>query len=148
MYRVLETQDFYPLSLLFQASGLEVKPSRETPPGTLAMWRCEEVGTGRLLAAVTLQTRAGHFVLAQLAVAEDRRGQGLGEMLLALAEDQAARRGADRLWLVGKVPKFYEKYRWVEVDRQQAPAISRCLTCDQFQVDCFPSIMKKDLGKG
>lgn len=145
MYRVLETHEFYPLSRLFQKSGLEVKPSREAPPETLAMWRCEDPATGDLLAAVTLQRRAGRLVLAQLAVEEAHRGQGLGTRLLQVAEDRAAQLGARELWLVGKVPGFYARYHWVEVPRQAAPPISRCLTCGQFQVDCFPSIMKKDL---
>ena len=73
------------------------------------------------------------------------RGQGLGSELLAVAEAQAVRLGAKELWLVGKVPDFYRQFHWVEVPREDAPPISKCLTCDQFQVDCFPSIMRKVL---
>lgn len=146
MYPVFETQDFYPLSQLYHDSGLEVKPSHDTPPGTLAMLRCEDPETGRLLAAATLQIRAAHyFVLAHLAVVPDLRGTGLGARLLALAEDRARELGAREIWLVGKVPDFYARYQWHTVAREDAPPISRCLTCEQFQVDCFPSIMKKTL---
>ena len=145
MYQIVPTQFFYPLSQLYHDSGLEVTPSQEAPEGTLALWRCDDPETGALLGAATLQMRAGHFVLAHLAVAEGHRGQGLGAELLAVAETQAARLGAKTLWLVGKVPEYYRQFHWQEVPRDQAPPISRCLTCEQFQVDCFPSVMCKQL---
>lgn len=63
MYSIQETQDFYPLSLLYQERGLEVTPSHTPPQGTLFMLRCEDSETGELAAAATLQRRAGHFVL-------------------------------------------------------------------------------------
>lgn len=61
MYSIRETQDFYPLSLLYQESGLEVTPGHTPPQGTLSMLRCEDSETGELVAAATLQHRAGHF---------------------------------------------------------------------------------------
>ena len=64
-----------------------------------------------------------------------------------MAETQAARLGAKTLWLVGKVPEYYQQFHWQQVPRDQAPPISRCLTCEQFQVDCFPSVMRKHLVK-
>ena len=145
MYSIRETQDFYPLSLLYQESGLEVTPGHTPPQGTLSMLRCEGSETGELVAAATLQHRAGHFVLAHLAVVSHLQGGGLGSQLLASAEHHAKQLGARELWLVGKVPGFYARYQWHTVPREMAPPISRCLTCSQFQVDCFPSIMKKEL---
>ena len=52
MYSIRETQDFYPLSLLYQESGLEVTPGHTPPQGTLSMLRCEDSETGELVAAV------------------------------------------------------------------------------------------------
>ena len=92
MYSIQETQDFYPLSLLYQERGLEVTPSHTPPQGTLFMLRCEDSETGELAAAATLQRRAGHFVLAHLAVASHLQGSGLGSQLLASAPRQAAGR--------------------------------------------------------
>ena len=86
MYSIRETQDFYPLSLLYQESGLEVTPGHTPPQGTLSMLRCEDSETGELVAAATLQHRAGHFVLAHLAVVSHLQGGGLGSQLLASAE--------------------------------------------------------------
>ena len=104
MYSIRETQDFYPLSLLYQESGLEVTPGHTPPQGTLSMLRCEDSETGELVAAATLQHRAGHFVLAHLAVVSHLQGGGLGSQLLASAEHHAKQLGARELWLVGKVP--------------------------------------------
>ena len=52
MYSIRKTQDFYPLSLLYQESGLEVTPGHTPPQGTLSMLRCEDSETGELVAAV------------------------------------------------------------------------------------------------
>ena len=92
MYSIRETQDFYPLSLLYQESGLEVTPGHTPPQGTLSMLRCEDSETGELVAAATLQHRAGHFVLAHLAVVSHLQGGGLGSQLLASAEHHAKQR--------------------------------------------------------
>ena len=70
MYQITPTQFFYPLSVLYHESGLEVTPSQEAPEGTLALWRCDDLEDGSLLGAATLQMRAGHHVLAHLAVAK------------------------------------------------------------------------------
>ena len=132
------------MSVLYHESGLEVTPSQEAPEGTLALWRCDDLEDGSLLGAATLQMRAGHHVLAHLAVAEAARGQGLGSELLAVAEAQAVRLGAKSCGSWGRYRTFTANSTgWKSPGR--CPSISKCLTCDQFQVDCFPSIMRKVL---
>lgn len=143
IYKILETNDFYPLSVLFHNSGLEVAISDETPPPTIKMWRCEDAD-GKLLAAMTIEKKKGLFVLGNLAVDEEMRGKGLGTELLELAERQVRELDAKEFWLVGKVPGFYKQYGWEEVDREAAPEISGCLRCQQFGTTCFPSVMKKN----
>ena len=139
MYQITPTQFFYPLSVLYHESGLEVTPSQEAPEGTLALWRCDDLEDGSLLGAATLQMRAGHHVLAHLAVAEPARGQGLGAELLAVAEAQAVRLGAKELWLVGKVPDFYRQFHWVEVPREDAPVTnSRWTASPALCAKCCP----------
>ena len=141
MNRIKETTEYYPLSELFHNSGLEVKPS-DTPPETARkLWRWDD--ENGLAGACQVGIRQGYWCLECLAVREDVRGSGIGKALLDLAEEEARSHGAREMWLTGKVPEYYEQFGWVRVAREDAPAISKCLTCDQFNVDCFPSIMKK-----
>ena len=142
MYSIRKTQDFYPLSLLYQESGLEVTPGHTPPQGTLSMLRCEDSETGELVAAVLGIHADKQAARCLWQDPQDRgRGHAIGEKLT----HHAKQLGARELWLVGKVPGFYARYQWHTVPREMAPPISRCLTCSQFQVDCFPSIMKKEL---
>lgn len=145
--RILETDDFYPLSVLFNGSGLEVKISRETKPGTLKMWRCEDEDTGELLGAAVLMHKNGCFVLEDLAVLERCRGMGLGKTLMNIALDEAKGRGATEIWGCAKVPEYYYQYGWVEMDRYTSPDISNCQRCHQFGKTCFPSIIRKELSR-
>ena len=50
-YRISETEDYYPISVLCNECGLEVEPSKEVPDHNLKMWKCEDEDTGELLAA-------------------------------------------------------------------------------------------------
>ncbi len=143
MHQIKETKEYYPLSILFQESGLEVKPSQTAPETTRKLWRWDD--DQGLAGACQLGIRAGYWCLECLAVREDVRKTGIGRELLFLAEQEAKAMGGTEIWLVGKVPAYYEQFGWVRVPREEAPAISKCLTCGQFQVDCFPSIMKKIL---
>lgn len=141
MNRIKETTEYYPLSELFHNSGLEVKPSQNPPETTRKLWRWDD--ENGLAGACQVGIRQGYWCLECLAVREEVRGSGIGKALLDLAEEEARSHGAREMWLTGKVPEYYEQFGWVRVAREDAPAISKCLTCDQFNVDCFPSIMKK-----
>lgn len=143
MKKIKETNDYRRLSAFYQENGLEIEVSETAPEGTLKNWKCEDEGTKELLAAATLQKRDGCYVLGDLAVTEAFRGTGMGKALLRIAEDEAKSLGAKEMWLVGKVPEFYKKFDWTEVQRETAPDISRCQSCEDFGITCFPSIMKK-----
>ncbi|MDD5824079.1 MAG: GNAT family N-acetyltransferase [Firmicutes bacterium] len=140
--RIEITEDFTPLAHLYNACGLEVKPDAKMPDGTLRLWRCFDAN-GKLLAAATLQKFEASFVLKHLAVDEAARGLGIGAHMLKIVEETAASLGAKELWLVGKVPEFYKKYNWEVVAPKDAPPISNCQTCPQFNTNCWPSIMRK-----
>lgn len=143
MKTIKGTGDFAKLSAFYKDNGLEIEVSETAPEGTLKSWQWEDEKTSELLAAATLQKRDGCYVLADLAVKEELRGSGMGKKLLQIAEDEAKSLGAGEMWLVGKVPAFYSKFGWKEMERETAPDISRCQTCEDFGVSCFPSIMKK-----
>lgn len=144
MYRITETHDYYSLSELFHNSGMEVEIEETIPPETLKMWRCEDEG-GRLLGGAVLQHKSGCFVLEDLAVVEDQRLRGIGLELMGLALQEAKERGAKEIWGCAKIPAYYLSKGWQEMDRASSPTISHCQTCEQFNVSCFPCIIRKDL---
>lgn len=143
MKTIKETSDYGRLSAFYEQNGLDIDVSETAPEGTLKNWKYEDEETKELLAAATLQKRDGCYVLADLAVKGELRGTGMGKALLKLAEDEAKALGAGEMWLVGKVPAFYSKFGWTETERETAPDISRCQSCQDFGVTCFPSVMKK-----
>ena len=81
-YRISETEDYYPISVLCNECGLEVEPSKEAPDHNLKMWKCEDEDTGELLAAAVAGYRDGCYVLEQLAVKKEYRNEHLGEKML------------------------------------------------------------------
>ena len=42
-YVIKETEDYYPLSVLFHESGMEIEISETPPEGMVKMWRMENV---------------------------------------------------------------------------------------------------------
>lgn len=139
--RLYETDDFYPLGVLFKACGLEVKPE-EKPEGIVKMWRVDDED-GELIAAATAQVLNGIYVAKHLAVTEACRGKYIGKKLLNLIEEELIGRGAKEMWLAGKVPEYYIKFGWETVPAEEAPPFSKCLVCKQFNNGCYPSIMRK-----
>ena len=77
-YRISETEDYYPISVLCSECGLEVEPSKEAPEHNLKMWKCEDKDTGELLAAAVAGYRDGCYVLEQLAVKKEYRNEHMG----------------------------------------------------------------------
>ena len=145
MYRIIETTDYYTLSELFHNSGMEVEIEEVAPRGTLKMWRCEDEDTGALLGGAVLQYKSGCYVLEDLAVVEELRCTGIGRAMMDIALEEAKQRGAKEIWGCAKVPEYYLSKGWLEMDRASSPEISHCQTCEQFNVSCFPCIIRKEL---
>ena len=66
-YVITRTEDFYPLSLLYRSSGLEVTPATVSPPGTVALWRCDDPAQRRRLCSSYPAAAGQTVVLAHLA---------------------------------------------------------------------------------
>ena len=66
MYRIVETQDYYPVSVMCHECGLEVEPSQTAPGYVQKMWKCEDTDTGEMVAAAVTAFRDGCHVLENL----------------------------------------------------------------------------------
>lgn len=142
-YIIRETDDFYPLSVLFNKNGLEVAISETPPENIIKMWRLDDPETGALLGAVTLQIRAGVYTLGDMAVEEIHRQQGLGKIMQQLVFDEAKQRGITEVWCTAKIPEYYEHCGWECMDWNTSPmVVVHCDTCQKRGKTCFPEIIR------
>jgi N-acetylglutamate synthase-like GNAT family acetyltransferase len=101
-----------------------------------------------LAGCASLKKDGDWYAVEWLAVADGLRGKGIGSMLVRKIETEAKMRGAERLWALARAPRFFEKIGFRQSapsDRPEGPTLSNCLLCKQYQRDCFPAIMVKNL---
>ncbi|MEU6300067.1 GNAT family N-acetyltransferase [Streptomyces erythrochromogenes] len=75
---------------------------------------------GVILGGLTAWTWAGLCGISMLWVREDSRKDGWGRKILAAAEEEARRRGCDRVCVSSftfQAPEFYQKHGYVETGR-------------------------------
>ena len=90
---------------------------------------------GQLSGVVGLELYPPFALLRSLAVAPHCRGSGLGRTLLAFAEQQAAVRGVDMLFLLTtSAAPFFAAYGYANAQRSEAPAAIQ--TTAQFSGLC------------
>ncbi|MDD4566002.1 MAG: GNAT family N-acetyltransferase [Eubacteriales bacterium] len=147
MYIISESDDYEKLSCLFNENGLEIDAGIRRPHNVVKCWECRDITSNKLIGGASLEIRSGYFVVADVAVDIDYRKEKIGTQLMSIMEDEIIKQGGSEAWLVGKVPEFYIKIGWEIVDRDQAPNISKCFTCDKFGTECFAEVMRKTLVK-
>jgi len=86
--------------------------------------------TGRLAGLLVLVPRSDHLLLDNIAVAPERQGEGLGRILLDLAERRAGEQGFDtiRLYthhLMVENQRIYERDGYVETHRETEHGLGR-----------------------
>ena len=73
------------------------------------------------------------------------RRTGIGKILMNKLINEVRKMGGERIYLVAKVPEFFETLGFEKIVPEDAPAVSKCPECDQYNVTCYPVIMKKEL---
>lgn len=104
---------------LLSACGLPID-DLQAPANHLRLFgcRCE----GQLLGLVGLEMHGPDVLLRSLAVAEAARGQGLGQLLAAHAEQYAAAQGAQAIYLLTTTAEdFFAKRGYSLAERADAP---------------------------
>lgn len=143
-YKVVYTDRYKELLPLYLNAGLEGTMEDEAPEGFITSIELIERHTEKLIGAATLAFHDKFFHLTDLAVEEEYRGQDLGTRLVNESMAEVQRHDGHTLWLMGRVPKFYEKLGFDEVPLDESPMTSNCGTCSQYQKTCFPAVMKID----
>ena len=145
-YTIRETEDFLALSTLFHESGMGVKIEERMPERILKMWRMDDLQTGELVAAVTLEVRDGVYTLGDIAVRNDLQCKGYGKQMQDVVFQEARARGVREIWACAKEPAYYLHSGWQKMDWDTSPNISvYCASCSKRNVTCHPEIMKYTL---
>ncbi len=145
-YIIRETDDFYPLSVLFKENGIGVEISTAAPEKIVKMWRMDDPITGELMASSTLEIRDDVYTLGNIAVREDLHGKGYGKIMQDIVLDHARSLGVGEVWACAKEPDFYKNLGWEALDWDTAPAIdTHCVACGKRGTICNPEKMRYTL---
>jgi ribosomal protein S18 acetylase RimI-like enzyme len=94
---------------------------------------------GEIIGALTAWTWAGLCGISRIWVHQDHRKDGWGAQLLAAAEEEARRRGCDRVCVSSftfQARGFYRKYGYVETGRTLGiPGGGETSTCSSASAD-------------
>jgi len=84
--------------------------------------------------------------IRSLVVRRDLRGQGVGERLLRAGLDEARGLGIPRVYALTRIPEFFAKQGFAEVDKHTLPhkVFNDCVRCTLFP-DCDEVSMVYDL---
>ncbi len=145
MFTISESSDFKGLTELFFRSGLEVSPDEAPPAGLVKCWEITDDNSGKRAGGIKLEKRSHEFVIGAIAVEPSFQRHDLGTIMVQKAIEEVKSLDGKTIFLVAKVPEFFKTLGFISVDRNSVPEISKCLTCEQFNVDCFPEIMRLDL---
>jgi amino-acid N-acetyltransferase len=132
------------IATLLRESGL---PTGDLSSGSdVVLFSC--TGEDGPFAVVGLELHGSCGLLRSLAVAPQRRGEGLGETLLAHAEKAAAERGVKELYLLTTTAERYFSERGYGVtDRATAPAaIARTRQFSELCPSTSVLMVKKNVG--
>ncbi len=142
----LEEQNQKLLMELFVRNGLEYSVDEPIPTDMIAGWEARD-DEGRLAGGCILAMRQGEYIIDGIAVEPEYRNSDVGSRLLAEALELVRARGGATVYLVARAPGFFMKHGFRKIDRESAPVFFECFGCDQFNISCFPEVMRLDISK-
>lgn len=102
---ITETGNYEELIPLFRSSGLEIHAEGGKPQNMITCWRADD-RRGNLLGGVSIERKKGLFVIGDIAVEKEMRGQNIGGCLLGTAMKCIRQMGGRQIYLVAKAPNF------------------------------------------
>ncbi|MDR0424259.1 MAG: GNAT family N-acetyltransferase [Clostridiales Family XIII bacterium] len=159
------TDDYDALVGFFIENGLEFSVNDEVPQDLIKCWDAHmdgasldgapgpagpvapqgEAAGGLLVGGCVLALREGEYIIDGIAVDARLRHMGLGESLLGAALQEIRDLGGKRLFLVARAPDFFRKQGFATVGRDAAPNFFECFSCPQYNLSCFPEVMRLDI---
>ncbi len=137
---IVEYKDHDKLIPFYASRGIEVSKQFENPP--IFSYIIEDESA--LVAAITCSEILGTFIIEAIAVSEQYERQHIGTKLLGFAVAKAKEMKADNIILNAKNPILFEKNGFLIIRKEDVPvdSYSYCFECPDYQVTCFPKIMK------
>lgn len=137
---IVEYKNHNELIPFYASRGIEVSEQFENSP--VFSYVIEE--NENRIAAVTCSEISGTFIVEAIAVSEPYERQHIGTELLNFIVHKAKEMNADNIILNAKNPVLFEKNGFSIIDKEEVPvdAYSYCFECPDYQVNCFPKIMK------
>jgi len=142
--RMEETDEYERLVQFFVENQLEFDGDEEVDTDIIKCYKVTH-GDDYLVGAVVLAKREGQYIIDGIAVEKLYRKMKVGQILLQKVVQQVKKLGGDSLYLVARAPEFFKKYGFVQVDPDNAPNFFECKYCPQYQVDCFPEVLKLEI---
>ena len=90
----------------------------------------------KILCGATVSKRFNKIILDYIGVDESLRGSGLGKKLL-----NEILKNEKQVYLSAKNYGFFKSQGFVETEDNNL--IKECLSCPQYNKDCFPRVMKR-----
>lgn len=138
--RPSEPEDFESVAALLRTARLPIDGLREKFADAIIASR-----DGAIVGCVALELYGGSALLRSLVVAEDVRGEGLGERLTADALRLARERGAADVYLLTETAqRFFPRFGFRVAERSEAPAALQ--ESVEFRSACPKSAVMMRLG--
>lgn len=124
----------------YSLRGIEIADEFENEP--VLSYVIKE--NNEIIAAVTCSKVGIVYIIEAIAVNKKSERKGLGTQLLKYVLKKLEAVGAKEIILNAKNTAFFEKNGFVVISRHNVPvdAYAYCFECPNFEVNCFPKIMK------
>lgn len=140
------TDERYPqLIPFFIENDLEFSEDEPISTDFVKGWELLRRKDEYLVGACVLAKRQGEYIIDGIAVDKEFRDIKAGKLLLDKAIEEVKASAGKSIYLVARAPGFFKKAGFRIVAKEEAPNFFECLTCPQYQVSCFPEIMKLEV---
>ncbi len=139
--KVSETKEYERLVEMFIRQDLEFAEDEPLTTDVLKCWKAEDA-EGRLISGCVLALRGGEYIIDGIATEPEFRKEQIAGKLLSLALEEVRHRGGAKVLLVARAPGFFRKHGFLTIDPASTGELFDCVSCPQFQKDCYPEVME------
>lgn len=143
-FKMQSTDEYDRLVKFFVENELEFTGDEEVNTEILKCWKVTHTDDV-LIGGCVLAERQGEYIIDGIAVTKLFRKFGIGKIMLNKAIKEVKARGGNSLYLVAKAPDFFRTMGFATVDPENAPVFFECKYCPQYNVKCFPEVMKLEI---